>query len=171
MWVRGAGRVRAGTQGSKEGKGDKNSTCVQRTECADCGLHQASVRILGKQKRQGYLCTGQSIVVNVTGVPVFTPEHERPDESWLHSRVPKMLQGLKAFLKCLPGICFQNPQASHTGKSHHILISFLTRFTSHDVYQTSKRVLDVCKSDVTLKDEDPSALRILKKRKKCFRFQ
>lgn len=104
-------------------------------------------------------------MVNVTGGPVFTPEHERPDESWLRSRVPEMLQGLKAFLECLPGNCFQNPQASHIGKSHHILISFLTRFTSHDVYQTSKRVLDVCKSGVTLKDEDPSALRILKKKK------
>ena len=119
-----------------------------------------------ENKCQGYLCTGQSIVVNVTDVPVFTPEHKRPDESWLCSRVPKMLQGLKAIPQMPPWELLPKSKASHIGKSHHILIAFLTRFTSHDVYQTSKQVLDVCKSDVTLKNEDPSALRIFKNKTK-----
>lgn len=54
------------------------------------------------------------MTVNVADVPVLAPEHVWPDESWPCSRIPEMLQGLKAFLECLLGNCSQNPHVNHS---------------------------------------------------------
>ena len=98
--------------------------CVEDGEqSVQTDLHQANIRTRGKQKYQGYMCTGRGMTINVTDVPIFTPEHVRPHDSWLCSRIPEMRQGLNTFFECLFGSCFQNPHVSHTGISHHILIS------------------------------------------------
>lgn len=88
--AREVGGVRA--RNSRMERNDKNTMHVWRVEKSMKTVMYS--RAQGKTC-QGHVRTGRGMAVNVTHELVFTPEHARPDESWLWPRIPAMLRGSK----------------------------------------------------------------------------